>query len=191
MKGIFTDLGSLETFFLICAAFGGGIFFVRLVMQLVTGLDDMDTELDAGHGDMEHAEADASFKILSLQGLTSFFMMFGLVGFSLLRGSHSTEAIALLGASAAGFGTVWIIGRIFRVFRGFQSSGTLDNKSALGEKGTVYLTIPAGGTGKIHLIVNGRLREYSAVSRDSEDIKTGSPVRVIQVDGNILVVEKS
>jgi membrane protein implicated in regulation of membrane protease activity len=190
MEGVISHLSGTETFFLVCAALGGGIFFVRLIIQLVGGLNDLDTEISAGHGDIEHADADSSFKHLSIQGLTSFFMMFGLVGFALLRGSRTSEAIALLGAVAAGFATVWVIGKIFTVFRGLQSSGTIDIRSTLGEKGTVYLTIPAGGPGKVQIVVKGRLREFSAISRDQIEIKTGTPVHVVQIDGNILIVEK-
>lgn len=190
MAEIFIHPSGLEIFFLVCAAIGGGIFFVRLIMQLVGGLDDIDTEIDTGHGDIDHADADVSFKLLSLQGLTSFFMMFGLVGFALLRGSRMSEAIALIGAVAAGMASVWMIGKIFSVFRGLQSSGTMDNLSALGAKGTVYLTIPGEGQGKVQITVKGRLREFTAVAGQKEEIKTGTPVHVVQVNGNILVVEK-
>lgn len=184
-------LTGLEIFFLVSAAIGGGIFFVRLVIQLAGGVGDADAEIEPGHGDVEHADADASFKLLSLQGLTAFFMMFGLVGFALLRGSDVNDAIAVAGAVGAGLFTVWIIGRIFTLVKGLQSSGTVETASFLGAKGSVYLTIPPQGTGKVHLVLNGRLREYPAVSRDQAEIRTGVPIVVVQVSGNVVVVERS
>jgi len=38
--------------------------------------------------------------------------------------------------------------------------------------------------------VKGRLREFDAVSNINEDIKTGSRIRVIDINGRLLVIEK-
>jgi membrane protein implicated in regulation of membrane protease activity len=42
------------------------------------------------------------------------------------------------------------------------------------------------------VLVNARnsLREYDASTNDGKGIDTGAPVRVIWVDGNVLVVER-
>jgi len=190
MEGAVTDLSGLELFFLICAFLGGVMLLVRVVLQLVGGNSDVDTDIDVGHADVVHADADVSFRLLTLQGLTAFFMMFGLVGFVLLRENMFGNALAIAGALIAGLASVWLIGKIFSSFKKLQSSGTLDNASAVGEEGTVYLTIHAGGTGKVQVSVKGRLREFDAVSNMNKDIKTGSRIRVIDINGRILVVEK-
>lgn len=190
MAGAFTDLTGLEQFFLICALMGGLMFLVRFVLQLVGGNSDVDTDIDVGHADVSHADADISFKLLTLQGLTAFFMMFGLVGFVLLRESMFGNAIAIAGAVAAGLASVWLIGKIFSSFKNLQASGTMDNAKAVGEEGTVYLTIHAGGTGKVQVSVKGRLREFDAVSNTNEDLNTGSRIRVIAINDRIVVVEK-
>jgi len=188
---VFTSLTGLEVFFLGSAALGGGIFVARLVLQLLGAVDDADADIAAGHGDVDHADADASFKLLSLQGLTAFFMMFGLVGFALLRGSRTGQGVALVGAVAAGVATVWVIGKIFSGVRRLQSSGTVQTWQAIGVPATVYLTIPGGGTGKVQAVVQGRLREFEAVSAAGEEIRTGAAVRVIEVRGSVLVVERA
>jgi len=103
MAGAFTDLTGLELFFLICAFLGGAMFLIRLVLQMVGGNSDVDTDIDVGHADVVHADSDVSFKLLTLQGLTAFFMMFGLVGFVLLRESKAGIAIAIAGALARTF----------------------------------------------------------------------------------------
>ncbi len=190
MEGAFTDLTGLEKFFLICAFLGGVMFLVRFVLQLFGGDSDVDTDIDVGHADVVHADADVSFKLLTMQGLTAFFMMFGLVGFVLLRESKVSNGLAITGAIVAGLASVWLIGKIFSSFKKLQSSGTIDNIRAIGEEGTVYLTIHAGGTGKVQVTVKGHLREFDAVSKANEDIKTGSRIRVIDINGRILVVEK-
>jgi len=182
---------SSELFFLICAGIGGGLFIVRFVIQLFGGHDTgADTDLEVGHADVDHLDTDVSFKLLTLQGLTAFFMMFGLVGFVLIRANSLSVGLALIGAVLAGLGAVWIIGRIFASVKKLQSSGTIDNISAIGEQGSVYLTIRAGGTGKVQVPLKGRLREFEAVAKTGEEIKTGERIRVVDVNGSVLVVEK-
>lgn len=186
-----SSLSGLEIFFLICAITGGGLFVVRFIIQLLGGADaDADADIGTGHADVTHADADVSFKLLTMQGLTAFFMMFGLVGFALLRENRAGNGIALTGALAAGLGTVWVIGRIFTGVKKLQSSGTIDNNAAVGEQGTVYLTIHGKGAGKVQVAVKGRLREFDAVSKSGDEIKTGERIKVAAVNGSTVVVEK-
>lgn len=189
MNGL-SGLTGLEIFFLICAVTGGGLFLVRFIVQLIGGGDLDDADIDVGHADVNHVDADISFKLLTVQGLTAFFMMFGLVGFALLRENRAGNGVALIGAVAAGLGSVWIIGRIFSAVKRLQSSGTMDNSRAVGEQGTVYLTIRSGGTGKVQVTMKGRLREFDAVSGQGTEIKTGERVRVSAVNGSTVTVEK-
>ncbi len=177
---------AIEIFFLTCAGIGGTFFIIWLILQFI-GMGDIDADVptdDAGF------DADASFKLLSLQGLTAFSMMFGLVGFGLYNQSHLGSLIATIGALVAGLGSVWIIGKIFSMMMGLQSSGTLENTSAIGCEGTVYLTIPAEGTGSVQINMQNRLREFDAVSHNKEELTTGERIRVVWVNGNVLAVEK-
>lgn len=193
MSGASPAFSGLELFFIICAVIGGGLFIVRFAIQLFGGGDtdaDTDTDLQVGHADVDHVDADVSFKLLTLQGLTAFFMMFGLVGFAMLRESHASGGVALASASAAGLGTVWLIGRIFSSVKKLQSSGTMDNAAAVGEQGTVYLTIRAQGTGKVQVTMHGRPREFEATAKDGAEIKTGERIKVLEVNGSVLVVER-
>lgn len=190
MKEVFVNLSGLETVFLACALAGSLLFAIRLVLQFLGGGGEVHTEISTDHTDTDYSDSDVSFKLLTIQGLTAFFMMFGMVGFALLRGSKTNEGLAVAAALAAGLATVWLIGKIFDLIKGLQSSGTIENKNAVGEKGTVYLTIPAGGTGKVQVIVKGRMRVFDAVSDSLEAIKTGSRIKVLDVNDAILVVEK-
>jgi membrane protein implicated in regulation of membrane protease activity len=191
MNGAGSEFSGLEMFFIICAVIGGGLFIVRFVIQFFGGSDTAaDTDLEVGHADVDHVDADVSFKLLTLQGMTAFFMMFGLVGFAMLRESHASGAVALASALAAGIGTVWLIGRIFSSVKKLQCSGTMANEGAIGEQGTVYLTIRAKGTGKVQVTMHGRPREFEATAKDGAEIKTGERIRVLEVNSSMLVVEK-
>jgi membrane-bound ClpP family serine protease len=99
---------------------------------------------------------------------------------------------SLLAATAAGMGTVWVIGLIFREAGTLQSSGNIDLRNAIGHGGEIYLTIPPADIGKVKITVQERLRIYDAVSIDKAEIKTGQRIRVVDVTPqDVLVVEKA
>jgi hypothetical protein len=206
------QFSGLEGLFLVCAVVGGLLFVVRLVLQFVggdaAGHHDVSSAMDAAHGDISDAsfhdagtdfqDADAnihdsylSFKILSFQGLTAFFMMFGLVGLAMMKQTGQGPVPSLCAAIAAGVGTVWVIGLIFREAGTLQVSGNINLRNAIGQEGEVYLTIPSSGTGKARVTVQERLRIYDAVSTGDEKITTGQRVRVVDVTPqDVLVVER-
>jgi len=190
MAAFFHQLNGVEIFFLICAVIGGVFVIIRFIMLFV-GMDhDFDTDFDAGHDiDAHHSDSDVGFKLLSLQGITSFLLMFGLVGMALYHQSKVGTLIAMIGALAAGFASVWVIAKLFSLIVKLQSSGTIKIDSTVGAQGKVYLTIPENGIGRVLINVRNSLREYDAASQDNKKIGTGVPIRVVWVDGNILVVE--
>jgi membrane protein implicated in regulation of membrane protease activity len=205
----------VDKVFLGCAVFGGVLFVVRVALFFIghagtdadTGFDadadvhaefgaDVDADLDAGaggHVELHHGggDSDSSFRLLSFQGITAFLMMFGLVGLAMHLDSHAAQPLAILAGFAAGMLALYVVAKLFAFMKGLQSSGTVDVRNAIGQQGSVYLTIPAGGTGEVQVAVQERLRIYEAKAQDGTEIKTGQNVRVVQVvGGNILVVEK-
>jgi membrane protein implicated in regulation of membrane protease activity len=207
MAEYFSNLNGMEKFFTICAMLGGVFFLIRIILQFagVGGHGDLDnvggggemvtTDITSGHvpdsGTANHSNADVSFRLLSLQGLTAFFLMFGLVGLAMMKQSRMTEVWAIMGSTLAGLGTVWLIGKIFTSMKNLQASGNIDLRHALGQEGVVYLTIPEDDTGKVQVTVQGQLKIYDAATGDKSSIKTGEPVKVVRVVGtSLLIVEK-
>jgi membrane protein implicated in regulation of membrane protease activity len=189
-------LSIIEVIYWVSTIIGGTLFILRLGMLLLGGgLGDgaLDSSLDTGdvHVAGDHADADTSFKLLSVQGLTSFFMMFGLVGLALLRaGLH--VLLTILGGAAAGLVTVAVTGVIFTQMKRLQTEGTIKIQNTVGSEGTVYLTIPKNGTGQVQVIAQGSLKIFDAVASHKNQIVTGEKVRVVGVaSGNTLIVEKS
>lgn len=188
MKDAFANLNSFEIFFLTCALIGGFFVLIRLILQFAGGDSDIDTDVDI---DAHHTDADAGFKLLSMHGLTSFLMMFGLVGLAFYRQNQAGFFVSIVGGTGAGLASVWVIGRLFSLVTRLQSSGTIGIESAVGGEGTVYLTIPAGGTGRVLITFNNRQREFDAMARNAAEIATGKRVRVTEVRGNMVIVEPS
>ncbi len=190
MANIFSDFNGLEMFFVICASVGGLFVIFKLFLQFVGSDTDTDIGVHSDIGsDAGHADSDVGFRALSLQGLSAFFMMFGLVGIALYRQSQMGVIVSTVGAVAAGVASVWVIGKIFQGAARLQSSGTLQTADAVGCTGTVYLTIPESGTGRVSLNFNNHLREFDAIEINGAEVPTGTPVRVVQVRASVLVVE--
>ena len=189
------ELSVIEIIYWASTIIGGTLFILRLGMMFIGGGisdDGLDAALDAGDTnlDVDHGDADSSFKLLSVQGLTSFFMMFGLVGLALLR-ANLPVLLTIVGGTLAGLITVAVTGVIFTQMKRLQTEGTIRIQNTVGSEGTVYLTIPAEGTGKAQVVVQNRLKIFDAASKYHEQIPTGESIRVVEVaSGNILVVEK-
>ncbi len=191
MQSALSNFDGVEIFFMVCAAVGGTFVLLRLVMQFI-GLDHHAVHTDGGDisFDTDHPDTDAGFKALSIHSITSFFMMFGLVGLAMYRQSQMGVVLSMVAAILAGLGSVWVIGKLFGLAARLQSSGNIQIDTAVGAQGRVYLTIPVDGTGIVNVKVSDRLREYEARSHDNAEIKTDTPVQVLWVEGNTLVVQK-
>jgi len=203
MQAFFASLSPVQKVFLFCAITGGIVFILRIALMLF-GLGDHDFDMDHGdfdhvdfdHGDFDHPDdhldSDSSFKLFSLQGLTGFFMMFGVVGLGLSRQALIPDIFAVVIGTLAGLFTVWLLGKLMFAMNRLQSDGTVKISNAIGAQGKVYLRIPVEGTGQVQIPIQGRLMMYDAVSTGKEEIKTGDQVVVIDITGgNILVVEKA
>ena len=177
----FLTLTALEMFYVVSAGVGGLVFLARLILLFFMG------DGDAALGGTA-IDADASFQVLSIQSLSSFFIMFGLVGIALLR-SDLSELISVVGAFLAGGGMVAMVALLTRQMQQLQSSGHIDISDAVAAEGSVYLTIPDTGTGRAQIRIQNRLRTYDAMSKNHARLETGTQVRVVGVTGNTLIVE--
>jgi len=183
-------MSNLEWIFLICLIAGGTIFALRLIL-LFFGASVDHADLAVTH-DVGGSDTDHGFRLLSLQGVTAFLLMFGLTGFVMLRNMGLRPVWAVAGGTAAGCTMVFVVAWLFRSFMKLESSGTLNLQNAVGQEGTVYLRIPVGGTGKVQVPIQGRLLTLDAVSDAKEEIKSGTRIKVeAVVAGELLKVGKS
>lgn len=165
------------------------IFIIQLIITLAGGdADDLDADGDADfdgdHGDGMH--------IFSIKSILAFLMFYGWSGLAAIQyGMIAWWTITLI---SLGIGvlmmmfTAWLFFMLLKL----QESGTMKIENAIGKQGEVYLTIPAkkGGVGKIQIIIQGSYRTLDALTEDTEDIKTGTFVEVIEVINDTLVVKR-
>ncbi len=178
----------LDSLFVFSALVGGGGFVLRTVLMLL-GVGD-DHSFGGDHaGDISHSDTDVGARLVSIQGIAAFLMMFGLVGLALTREAALGSQLAVAISLAAGLAAMWVVARVFTLMMRLQSSGTLDLEHAVGQEGVVYLTIKPSSGGQIQLSVQGRLGVFDAQVDGGGEIATGRTVRVVGVRANQLVVE--
>lgn len=176
----------LDTIFLVSAIAGGAALVLRAGLMLLGVGDDHALAHDASAA---HGEGEAATRLLSIQGIAAFLVMFGLAGLAGLRQSHAPAVLAVPVAFGAGLGSMWIIGKIFQLMGRLQSSGTLHLDAAIGRQGVVYLTVRPGTGGQVQVEVQGRLGTFDACSAADDELATGRQVRVVGVRAGVLVVE--
>ena len=187
MNTLSQSLPMLDRIFLITAATGAFTVLLRAALLFAgSDLDGHDGDGLDGHDPGEGAEG---FRFLSVFGLASFLMMFGLVGLALRHQSSAGAGLAILGGGLAGLVALWGLARLFHLGRHLQSSGTLLPQAAAGCTGVVYLGIPAGGTGRVTVRIGQRLREMDAMHCAGTALPTGTPVRVLRVERAIAIVQ--
>ena len=176
----FASHDGIEQMFLLCALLGATILILRLILT-IAGIDGQDGDADT------HASSEHGFQILTIYGISSFFAMFGVAGYTLYHNASLGMLIALACAVVAGVAAVWIVQRIFPGMLRERSSGTVGLAEAVGSEGSVYLTVSKDG-GRVQINFANRLREFEAVSADGAPIPTGTAIRVQSVSANTLVV---
>ena len=145
----------------------------------------------AAHHDDANNASDASFRLLTMQGLMAFFLMAGLAGLALHRGSALGWIISALGAFLVGLATMVLVAKIFQWALRLQSSGNVSIWQAIGETGTVYLGISGQEPGQVQICIQNHLKVVDAITADQQPIETGERVFVIDVvNDKTLVVRK-
>ncbi len=160
------------------------IFLVQLIMLLVGGdVDDLDYDSSfAGDG--------ADLDIFSLKSIVAFLMFFGWSGLAAYDVMPVWGAIII--SIAAGLTMMFVTAWVFILLLRLQSSGTLKVENAIGQTGDVYITIPGNekGNGKVQIIIQGTLRTMDAITDETDDIKTGSYIEVIDFINDTLIVRR-
>lgn len=142
-------------------------------------------------GDGSNPADFSTMQLFTLQGIMTFLCVFGWTGIICTSlGLH--VAIAIIIALVLGFLAMLGVAKVLQLTRKLTQDGSLDVRRLLGEKGRVYIPIPANesGEGKVTIAAGERFIELSAVTDEQEAIPTGTQVRIIDVRGDVVAVEK-
>lgn len=178
----------LEMVFGFCALIGSLLFLLYFGLVLIGGVFEgvvegvFDIDVDMG--------SDFSFKAITFQGVVAFVMMFGLVGLAVMQ-STTNDTIAVFGGSVAGIMSMFAINKLFHMFYGLESDGTVQHNQAIGAKGLVTTRIRKGSPGEVQVTYQHALRTEAAVCEDEDmELTTGTMIEVVDVIGTRLIVRK-
>lgn len=170
----------MHTMFTIALLTGGTVLAIQVLLSLI-GIDKSFTDADLHISD-GHSPALSGAELLSVRSIAAAAALFGATGLALDR--YMPAFVAALPALLAGFGGALLNAYLTRLMLRAQSDGSLRLTGAIGAIGKVYLPVPAGqgGSGIVQLELQGRTVELRAVTRESVDLPTGTPVLVVAVD---------
>lgn len=180
---------------------------VTLTATLIFLIQSVATFIGAESGDFDTADIDfhgmdsdvpdaieggSGMNLYTFRNLVNFCLGFGWSAI-LLQAQVPSVGLRMVLSVLVGIGLVVLVMYLFKWLSDMQQTGTINvYKSAVGCQGKVYLTIPGArsGEGKVQITISGAVREYAAIT-DSDTLKTGTPIRVIEVvnDSTLLVEE--
>ena len=186
------DLNGVQQIFWSIAIVSSVLFVIQFVFSII-GVDmDADADIEMGSVDLGDSDysLDADFSVFSMRSIISFFTFFGWTGVLTLNAGGNTTT-ALIASTLSGTAAMLLVAYMMWQFAKLSQDGTADINTALFQIGEVYLTIPANNTGKgkVHITVQGALKELDAITEGNTSIPTGSFIKVMEVmKDNILVV---
>ena len=158
---------------------------------------DFDGEVDADFDGDVGSDTDADFgnmdfRFVSFRTIIAFLTVFPWTGIVLL-GNGMSIPITIFLAVIAGLAAMFVIGYLFYITARLQSSGNIDYKNAIGHTAEVYIPIVKENNykGKVQVIIQDRLVEAVAISKDSKKHSTGEMVEVVGIIGLSTLVVKS
>ncbi|UYQ92029.1 hypothetical protein MKQ68_18240 [Chitinophaga horti] len=170
------------------------IFTLLFLLQM--GITLLGGEHDGSVGDADDAvsgDDGIGFQFFTLKNMLAFFTILGWTGLACINsgmGNLGTLVISVI----AGLAMMVIMSLLFYYTSKLSHSGTMNLQNAVGQTGEVYLTIPGrrSGTGKVHIRIQGGIRELDALTDDLADLPSHSRIRVQQsLNDGLLLVTKS
>lgn len=174
----------LKTFWYI--ALPVSIFFLLQTISTFIGLSGSETDADTDSGD-----GDMPFELFTLRNLINFLLGFSWTGISFYQ-SIENKTILIGISVVVGLFFVGIFFFLIKQILKLSEDNSFRIENTINKTAEVYLTIPENksGKGKIQISVNGSFHELDAITNSSEKLTSGSTVKVVAVDHNLLIVEK-
>lgn len=177
--------GTEQTFWGI-ALVASAIFIIQALLTMI-GMD-VHADMDFDFTDGDTMDTGGAMSLFSIRSLVNFFVGFGWAGVTFVNSIHQAWLLYFVAiANGLCFAYAYIFAR--RYLLRLERNGAMRITDCIGKDGNVYLRIPAAGKGKgkVQLSINGSIHELDAIT-DGDEIKTGTQVKVVSVEGNVLKV---
>jgi membrane protease YdiL (CAAX protease family) len=148
------------------------------VVQAIITFMGFDSDSDFSGGDTSF-DADG-FSLVSVKTIVCFVLGFGWTGVLFYNSVASPFTLGLL-ATGVGLLFMVLIALLLRQMMKLTRNNTFHAQSTVGLVAEVYLRIPAAqkDTGKVVVSVEGSMHELLALTPETEDIPTGTRVRIV------------
>lgn len=166
------------------------IFVIQTVLTFI-GMDtDSGLDISDPGADAPTDPGTFPFQLFTFRNFVNFFLGFGWTAITLAGNLH--PAVVILISILVGIALVAAVMYIFYLMSKMEQSGNIETGSAIGCRGSVYLTIPGNrtGEGKVQIGIQGAIREFDAMT-DGDTLPNGCPILVVEVlYDNMLLVTK-
>lgn len=182
----FLLIGGIGFFLLVLTWFLGELF--DLGHGIADFFGDHLGDMAGGDHHVGSAGAEHGPSPLSSRVIFAFMTAFGAGG-----ASASLYHLPTLASVGVAFGAGLVLGGLVYalsvVIHGQQSSSGFELASLVGRSGRVVVSIPRDGTGQVLVGVGGGTNSLLARSRDGSPVPVDGAVRVVEVRGDLLLVE--
>lgn len=180
MEHIYFWLGIVATVFLI----------VQIVLMCFSSFGG-DVDID-GDGDID-VDTDSGVSIFTVKSVTAFFAVgcwAGLLVCALVP--KNLQWVSIFAALVAGGAAMAAVVLAIRAMLKLQCNGAVQTEKLIGERATVYVSIPPlrGGRGKITLNAQGRYMELDAVTDDEQKLAVDEVVEIVSTENECTVVKR-
>ncbi|MBR6893682.1 MAG: NfeD family protein [Bacteroidaceae bacterium] len=184
MGELFAQYGAMPLLLQIfwgCAVVASLIFLVQMVLTLI-GMDssDMDVDFDGANT----MDLGGGLNLFTIKNFIGFLVGFGWAGVCFYN-SITSSILLILVAVIVGLLFVGIFVVIYKQTKKLEHNGAFQIDEIKGTTVSVYLRIPAQGSGKgkVQVSQNGSVHELDALT-DGEEIPSGAKVKVVEIVDN-------
>ncbi len=169
------------------------VFTLLFVWQIIMTLVGADTHSPGHFGDSDvygdlnapiHYEAHEynveGFTIISVRSVLAFATIFSWSG-TLYLSEGTPIILALLYSFLWGAAAMIAVALVLHLLLRMQEQGNVSAAWAIGEEGSVYISIPADGIGKIRIMVRGVISVINARGKNGAAIEAGTRVKVVNI----------
>ena len=194
----------LGRFFYLIAIPSTLVLLIQFVMSLLGLSHDSDFDVQDFDGDVDfnldhdfdfsdgHEVFSADFQFISFRSIIAFLTIFSWTGIVMMS-NGSSAILTMVVSVAAGLLAMFVIGYLFFLATKLQSSGNISYQNAVGSTAEVYIPINENTNfqGKVQVVVQERLIEASAITKNKKGFSTGEIVQVVGLVGlSTLVVDE-
>ena len=183
MLEFFNNLNLAQVCFYVAVA-ATVLFVGKMFLFMVSGhgADDMGVDV---------SDTDASFSLISVQGIIAFFMTFGWCGWVAIEKMTWEPLNAALVSFLAAVFVLCFTAFFMSSLKKLNRVVVTDLKTLIGQTGKAYTKFEPDGNGQIQIELNEKLATLPAVNKSNEHIEFTDIVKVMDVVDDILYIEKA